>query len=502
MEKQNEVERVHDIVVLDEFLEMESTKAVKPYLEKRDEAWKIMEVVHDLNKDLQNEASAGVRATPANKRGEPQGILRTEVPDREWNQRFTKKLQEKHPQAKIPSFSWDAAKSKTPIDRLTFAKEEFLHRQHQVSENQVTLLHCWRELGLIYESDKDTYSKLPYLGARYLMDGFPFEVLDGDSGYSLKDWLEAVLQKAYELMTHGFKSQTKVKIFVLSILGVQSTGKSTLLNTMFGVRFRTSVGRCTRGVQMQIIPSQLGSENADYDYLIVLDTEGVRSPEFANEHQAVWRDNRMGILSVFPADACILLIDAEHDEAIKEILPVTVAVHRATRGDDGELRTKFFFCYNRVRKDQEEAMKDQIIKRALLFLKTPEDPQDQDLFTSAFGNVSERDFITLCTMTEGSVPRVNPDFSFGKGVLNFRKQIHDQSRGRGAYNNGISVKKKDNQVPAFDMSEFIMRLRITNNSSDSDLLYIPNLSEYRNRELLRNTIAKVRNDASFAYGVC
>jgi predicted GTPase len=36
-------------------------------------------------------------------------------------------------------------------------------------------------------------------------------------------------------------------------MGVQSSGKSTLLNTMFGIQMRTSVGQCTRGVNMQLL---------------------------------------------------------------------------------------------------------------------------------------------------------------------------------------------------------------------------------------------------------
>jgi hypothetical protein len=43
-------------------------------------------------------------------------------------------------------------------------------------------------------------------------------------------------------------------IFVLSVLGIQSSGKSTLLNTMFGLQFAVSAGRCTRGVFIQLIP--------------------------------------------------------------------------------------------------------------------------------------------------------------------------------------------------------------------------------------------------------
>lgn len=35
---------------------------------------------------------------------------------------------------------------------------------------------------------------------------------------------------------------------VIGIVGRQSSGKSTLLNTVFGCDFMSSVGRCTKGV--------------------------------------------------------------------------------------------------------------------------------------------------------------------------------------------------------------------------------------------------------------
>jgi ABC-type cobalamin/Fe3+-siderophores transport system ATPase subunit len=40
----------------------------------------------------------------------------------------------------------------------------------------------------------------------------------------------------------------KEKVFVISVLGPLSSGKSTLLNFLFGCNFKASEGRCTKGV--------------------------------------------------------------------------------------------------------------------------------------------------------------------------------------------------------------------------------------------------------------
>lgn len=37
-------------------------------------------------------------------------------------------------------------------------------------------------------------------------------------------------------------------VIVIGIVGLQSSGKSTILNSVFGCDFMSSVGRCTKGV--------------------------------------------------------------------------------------------------------------------------------------------------------------------------------------------------------------------------------------------------------------
>ena len=70
------------------------------------------------------------------------------------------------------------------------------------------------------------------------------------------------------------------QVFVLSVLGLQSTGKSTLMNTLFGVQFSVSAGRCTRGAFMQLLPVHSSLQRkCKYQYFLIIDTEGLRAPE-------------------------------------------------------------------------------------------------------------------------------------------------------------------------------------------------------------------------------
>jgi energy-coupling factor transporter ATP-binding protein EcfA2 len=67
---------------------------------------------------------------------------------------------------------------------------------------------------------------------------------------------------------------------VISILGPQSSGKSTLLNFLFGCDFATSEGRCTRGIYGTLF--RFGNKNkgkfshlSHCDGILAIDTEGL-----------------------------------------------------------------------------------------------------------------------------------------------------------------------------------------------------------------------------------
>ena len=64
------------------------------------------------------------------------------------------------------------------------------------------------------------------------------------------------------------------RIRVISVLGRQSSGKSTLLNTMFGCCFPTGAGTVAHGVHMQLVPCS--RDSAGCEFLLILDTGGLQ----------------------------------------------------------------------------------------------------------------------------------------------------------------------------------------------------------------------------------
>ncbi|CAF1145508.1 unnamed protein product [Didymodactylos carnosus] len=149
-------------------------------------------------------------------------------------------------------------------------KTKFVEAKAIYAATLVSIEHLWKECSQLYTCDPVRYFYYPDVAAQYLIDGFSLELLDGDTGMICDKWINAVLKKLNSKLQE-IRKKKDIKIFVLSILGVQSSGKSTLLNIMFSVRLRSSAAQCTRGVNIQLIRV----ENRDeYDYILLMDTEG------------------------------------------------------------------------------------------------------------------------------------------------------------------------------------------------------------------------------------
>lgn len=201
-------------------------------------------------------------------------------------------------------------------------RSQFYRKKLEYSESVVTVNHLWREISHIYAGNprRPRSKVLPILAAQHLLDGFPIELQDGDSGHLNERWLDAV----FEALANKIGNST---VFVASVIGVQSAGKSTLLNTMFGTKFRCGDGMCTRGINMQLCRSKYSSS---YDYVIVLDTEGLRAPEFAGLKFSDNRDNKMATMSIIPSDTTIMMTVGDDDSAVKDILPIVLRAYQSS----------------------------------------------------------------------------------------------------------------------------------------------------------------------------
>ena len=171
----------------------------------------------------------------------------------------------------------------------------------------------------------------------YISDGNPFEIIDGDNFQMQTDALEEV-----------FTRFTDKKIFVLTVVGPQNSGKSTLLNVLFGTSFEARDGRCTRGKKTNFneFSRDLCEENSntflnllilgmygtlvdvsrvsskekliplEYDYILVIDTEGILGAQKGDDEYS----KRLLLFSLAVSHLVIINNASEIDETIKNML--------------------------------------------------------------------------------------------------------------------------------------------------------------------------------------
>lgn len=213
-------------------------------------------------------------------------------------------------------------------------KELILHLDGQISNFLLGPEHFFRELGQLYES---TYSlpencsvrqkvqHLPALCAKVLMDGFPVALVDGDASIIPIKWISEVMNQLHTQV------DSKSKILVLAVLGVQGTGKSTLLNTMFGTQFAVSSGRCTRGAFMQLIKvSEDFRSQPKCDFIMVIDTEGLKSPVLS-ELDTGNKYIKLATLLVGLGNITIINVDMENATETNHFLQVVVQAFLRTK---------------------------------------------------------------------------------------------------------------------------------------------------------------------------
>ncbi|XP_062303186.1 interferon-induced very large GTPase 1-like isoform X1 [Osmerus eperlanus] len=211
--------------------------------------------------------------------------------------------------------------------------------------------HFLREVGQLYEASmcvpettdlKHQLQELPTICAELMLAGFPLELMDGDVSNIPMRWVTDVLKELDSLI------QLNNKIRVVTILGSQSSGKSTLLNTMFGVQFAVSSGRCTRGAFMQLI--KVKHEFRDVikcDFLMIIDTEGLKAAQLLDLTDNYKHDNELATFVVGLSDISIVNIAMENHSDVRDLLQIVAhAFLRMSQKESGKKPSCLFVHQN------------------------------------------------------------------------------------------------------------------------------------------------------------
>ncbi|XP_027015956.1 up-regulator of cell proliferation-like [Tachysurus fulvidraco] len=318
----------------------------------------------------------------------------------------------------------------------------------ELIDSSLGIEHYMRELGQIYEAASfgstnmsEKILNLPTLAAKVLLSGFPLELLDGDASNIPEKWVSDVLMELHKMV--GEKS----RLLVLTVLGVQSTGKSTLLNTMFGVQFAVSSGRCTRGAYMILLPvGEDLKEELLCDFVLLIDTEGLKSPALAQLEDSYEHDNELATFVIGLSDVTIINVAMENSTEMKDVLQI--AVHAFLRMKEIGKKTVCHFVHQNVggvsahekNMTNKKNLMDQLNEMTLIAAEMEKQPHVKK-FTDVLHYDVEKNNWYIPGLWHGTPPMAPVNTGYSVAVLDFKKNLLEMHK----------EKKDENpfQIPEF-----------------------------------------------------
>ncbi|KAI4871495.1 hypothetical protein NFI96_028843, partial [Prochilodus magdalenae] len=322
-------------------------------------------------------------------------------------------------------------KSHDKSGKLKNEEEELEKMSRKMSDAAFGLEHILREVGQIYESQvsveknkKETgrvkVSTFPRLAADLLISGYPLELMDGDTAQVPLIWVSAVLDEVR-------KTLGDQRVFVLSVLGIQSSGKSTMLNAMFGLQFAVSAGRCTRGAFMQLVKvSEEMKEELRFDYILVVDTEGLRAPELAGMSTR-HHDNELATFVIGLGNMTLINIFGENPTEMQDILQIVIQAFM--RMKKIRLSPSCMFVHQNVgavtagEKNMEGRRRLQETLDKMTKLAAKEELSDAECFSDVIAFDVQSDVRYFAQLWEGSPPMAPPNPSYCECVQELKNAI-------------------------------------------------------------------------------
>ncbi|XP_063350730.1 up-regulator of cell proliferation-like [Pelmatolapia mariae] len=296
-------------------------------------------------------------------------------------------------------------------------------------ESSLGIEHYMREMGLIYEfylhSQKTTgeIAALPSVVAKMLLDGYPLELLDGDASNIPERWVADVLMELHR------KVGEKSRLLVVSVLGVQSTGKSTLLNTMFGVQFPVSSGRCTRGAYMVFL--KVGEDlktELKYDFIVLIDTEGLKSSDMEQLEDSYEHDNELATFVIGLSDVTIINIAMENSTEMKDVLQITVHAFLRMRQIGKKSVCHFVHqnvagvsAHSKCMKEKKHFL-DQLNEMTKIAAKMEKQPSIE-AFTDVLDYDIEKNHWNIPGLWHGTPPMAPVNTGYSEAVADFKKNL-------------------------------------------------------------------------------
>ncbi|KAK9978560.1 hypothetical protein ABG768_020305 [Culter alburnus] len=315
-------------------------------------------------------------------------------------------------------------------EQLTAAQSELERISEDLKAAAFGLEHIMREIGQIYEScssvkknKKDLqvyFSSLPSLAADMMISGFPLELMDGDAAHVPVIWISAVLDELIQKLGDQ-------RVFVLSVLGIQNSGKSTMLNAMFGLQFAVSAGRCTRGAFMQLVKvSDEMKTQMNFDYILVVDTEGLHALELAGRSTR-HHDNELATFVVGIGNLTLINIFGENPSEMQDILQIVFRV--LLRMKQVRLNPRCVFVHQNVsdvtagEKNMEGRRRLQETLDEMTKLAAEEEGYDAECFSDIIRFDVQNDVKYFAQLWEGNPPMAPPNPNYCENIQELKESI-------------------------------------------------------------------------------
>ncbi|XP_037067715.1 interferon-induced very large GTPase 1-like [Peromyscus leucopus] len=310
--------------------------------------------------------------------------------------------------------------------------------------------HLLRELGQIYEALEETssqtntlYLSVPQMAADLMVSGFPIELMDGDTSYVPLKWVAAVFDKVSEKL--GDK-----KVFVLSVLGLHSSGKSTLLHAMFGLQFSLSAGKYTRGAYMQLLKVEdIFKEELGFDFLLVVDSEGLKAPQPMNKAQS--KENELATFVTALGNLTLVNIWGPNLSEIQDVLQI--AIHAILRMKQLSISPGCLFVHQNTEEtiDTNESMaRRQQLQEKLDEITLAAARYEQCSDVHCFSDVIKFDIRThihyFAHLWEGYPPMAPPNPCYSHNVQKLKSRI-------------LKFAKEESRGSILKISEFKVRIQ-------------------------------------------
>ncbi|XP_005754861.1 interferon-induced very large GTPase 1-like [Pundamilia nyererei] len=291
------------------------------------------------------------------------------------------------------------------------------------------LEHIFREMGQIYEahravqaeSSHTEWVKYPELAAAMMISGHPVELMDGDAGHVPLTWISSLLDEV-------IKKLGDQRVFVLSALGVQSSGKSTMLNAMFGLQFAVSAGRCTKGAFMQLVKvSEEIKKDFQFDYFLVVDTEGLKAGNTTLHH-----DNELATFTVGLGNMTLINIFGENPAEMQDVLQIVVQAFM--RMKKVHLSPSCVFVHQNItdigapkkNMDEKRHLQERLDEMAQLAAK--EEACDAEHFCDVIDFDVQKDVKYFAQLWEGSPPMAPPNPGYSESIQELKNIIRSKAK--------------------------------------------------------------------------